>query len=397
MPGRRSLENCSPFNLVIIMAKIGFVLEEFRGGGAEKSVLTLSEYMVARGHEVHLFIWGHTFDYQVSPRLTLHRLNHNGSFQQYEFLDHSLLALNLRRAVVAEETRNGRFDLIACTVWPANRITYLSQLERAVIRIANTPSCELNTLRKMSGEQAALERRELYHQMFRGLPLVAISEGVRNDLVNQFGVAPGQVTVIHNPADPDRIARLADEPASGIPDEDYIVHVARFAPQKRHDLLFTAFKQLRTKVKLVLLTKHSPALCALIAEHGLEDRVVCPGFQRNPYPWMKRARLSVLCSDHEGFGNVILESLICATPVVSTDCPSGPSEILAGPLRHWLVQKDDAPALAAKIDEALHTDIAIPANLAEKFALDTAMRAYLSMAVQFQENTRSNTYSCLHT
>lgn len=361
------------------MKKIAFVLEEFRGGGAEKSVLKVAQTMVDRGHEVHMFIWGTIFDYIPDPRIRLHRLNYPGFLKRFPFLDHYLLVVALRIAIARYECFRKPFDSIICTVWPANRIVYLSRLKGAVIRIANTPSCEIETLRKLSGDRAAEERRRFYGKMFSHSPLVAISAGVRNDLVRNFNAQPDRVEVIHNPVDAHEIRELAKQAIAEIPDDDYILHVARFAPQKRHDLLLEAFKRLQTGAKLVLLTKVSPELRELIARHGLEDRVICPGFQRNPYPWMARAKVSVLCSDHEGFANVILESLICGTPVVSTDCPSGPSEILAGELSRWLVPMNDPDALAQRIGQALAGEINIPGDLAERFSLELTVNRYLAM------------------
>jgi glycosyltransferase involved in cell wall biosynthesis len=125
-------------------------------------------------------------------------------------------------------------------------------------------------------------------------------------------------------------------------------------PQKRHDLLLEAWREANPGMRLVLLTRPDERLHALIARLGLQGQVLLPGFQVNPYPWMRAARLLVLSSDHEGLPNVLIESLACGTPVVSTDCPSGPREILTGPLARFLVPVGDARRLAAAISDALH-------------------------------------------
>jgi glycosyltransferase involved in cell wall biosynthesis len=176
--------------------------------------------------------------------------------------------------------------------------------------------------------------------------LVAVSHGVAADLQSAFGSSGERVRVIGNPFDFVAIRALAAEPCRERPEEAYILHVGRFAAQKRHDLLLAALAQAKLPQRLVLLTPSDPGLTALIARHGLEDRVTIAGFQANPYSWMAGADLLVLCSDHEGLPNVLIEALACGTRVVSTDCPSGPREILSGELAQWLVPCNDVDALA---------------------------------------------------
>ena len=86
---------------------------------------------------------------------------------------------------------------------------------------------------------------------------------------------------------------------------------------------------------------------------GLGKKVIFQAYTDNPYAWIRHADLFVFSSDFEGFGRVLAEALIIGTPVVSTDCPTGPSEILTGVLKDFLVPPGDVNALASKIREAL--------------------------------------------
>jgi glycosyltransferase involved in cell wall biosynthesis len=106
-------------------------------------------------------------------------------------------------------------------------------------------------------------------------------------------------------------------------------------------------------------------LTALARELGISDRVVFAGWQENPFAWMANADLFVLSSRFEGFGNVVIEAMACGLPVVSTDCPSGPSEILAGGDTGILVPVGNARALADAMCAVLE-DGNLRAQLADK-------------------------------
>ena len=223
----------------------------------------------------------------------------------------------------------------------------------------------------------------LYKKRLDHTKIIIVSNGIKK-ILKECNVKADKIKTIYNPFDIKLIQDLSDLPHTQIPKENYIIHVGRFCSEKRYDRLLKAFKKLKTKCKLVLLTHHNDELEKLIKENGLENKVIIAGFQKNPYPWFKCAKLSVLCSDYEAFGMVIVESLICGCPVVSTDCRSGPNEILVGDLAKWLVpmNKDEnklTDSLAAKIDEALNTNIKINPDIFEKFNADKIADEYLSL------------------
>ncbi len=140
--------------------------------------------------------------------------------------------------------------------------------------------------------------------------------------------------------------------------------------------MLDAFKLVKSDIKLLILAKKDSKLENMIKDRKLEKRVKILGFQQNPYKYIKNAKLLVLSSDREGLPTVVIESLILGTPVVSTDCPTGPREILVDDLSKWLVDVGDYKALAEKIDEALEKKIEIKENIIKKFSKETIYEEY---------------------
>jgi len=330
--------------------KIGFVTTNLRGGGAEKALLKLADVLTRRGHEVALILLEHVVEHALPEGVEVHALTAPGQRAAKGFFGKRLAAWRLarlhRRLAQAQP-----FDLVVSTLPYADEVVARARLPGQVWhRIANTLSAEIAALPAAK----AARRLARYRQLYEGRQLIAVSAGVAADLRAGLGLARARIATISNPFDIDAMRRLATVPDPDLPPGRYVIHVGRFARQKRHDLLFAAWKiAAPADCKLVLLAHADPGLDALIAAHGLTGQVVVAGFRTNPYPWLKHAALLVLCSDHEGMPNVLVEALACGTPVVSTDCPSGPREVLSGALARYLVPTNDVAALAAAMADAL--------------------------------------------
>jgi glycosyltransferase involved in cell wall biosynthesis len=195
--------------------------------------------------------------------------------------------------------------------------------------------------------------------LYDGRNVIAVSQAIAHEL-GSMGLRPGTLATIYNPFDFDAIRSLARQPAA-LPDSPYIVCVARFQNRKRQDVLLNAFAGMDAKYRLVLVggtytesdRKWLQNLEALADRLRIRDRVLFAGFHANPYPWIRGAKLSVLCSDSEGLGNVLIESLLLGIPAVSTDCPHGPNEILTGTLARFLSPPGDAARLLQNMRAAL--------------------------------------------
>ena len=186
---------------------------------------------------------------------------------------------------------------------------------------------------------------------------VAVSEGVRISVERLVPALEQRVKTAYNLIEVEEIQAAAQRSAA-LPPQPYILAVGRLSFQKGFDLLIRAYAALRKKGvehTLVILGDgvQKANLERLAAQLGVEAHVVMPGFVDNPYPWVSGAAVFVSSSRYEGFCRVIAEALAVGTPVVATDCPSGPAEVLEDGRYGVLVETENPEALASGIHALL--------------------------------------------
>ena len=215
-------------------------------------------------------------------------------------------------------------------------------------------------------KRRAKKKLKLYRYLYDNENIITVSQAMIKDF-DKLSIKYRSAKTIYNPFNFGLIRKKGEESIDL--NFDYIISASAFNnKQKRYDVLLDAFKQIQHDIKLIILANSQPKLIEMIKERGLEDKVVILGFQQNPYKYIKHARLLVLASDREGLPRVIVESLILNTPVVSTNCPTGPAEVLVDELSRWLVPMENPKQLAEKIDEALDSNIQIKDLVIEKFS-----------------------------
>jgi glycosyltransferase involved in cell wall biosynthesis len=353
------------------------IVTNLAGGGAERAMLNLAALLAGRGHGVDLILLERVIEHAVPENVSLHIVTPADSRLRHGWLGKRVGAWRLARLWKELDARKP-IDLTISTLPYCDEVVRHARLPRVRYRIANTLSAEIDWLARHDPSKAR-RRLDRYRALYGGQALIAVSEGVATDLRERLGIA-ADIAAIYNPFDFQRILRLAAEPTVDLPKRPYVIHVGRFAPQKRHDLLLDAWKLVGLDMELILLTDPAAGLIRLIEAKGLAGRVTVAGFRPNPFPWIAAAELLVLCSDHEGMPNVLVEALACGTRVVSTDCPSGPREVLRGELAHWLVPMNDATALAARMCEALRETRPQRLDEIDAFAAGTVAARYEALA-----------------
>jgi glycosyltransferase involved in cell wall biosynthesis len=328
---------------------LALFLPTLAGGGAERVMLDLAAGAVAQGRTVDLVVGS-----AVGP--LLHDLPAGVTCVDLAAPRTVAALLPLRRYL-----RRRRPRALLSTLEHGNVVALLASRGlrdvRVAVREANTASRDFDGAGPRERVVLALMRL-LYR---RADVVVAVSRGVADDLVEHLRLPAGRIRVIENPVVTARLHDLATAPPphpwfadGGAP---VVLAVGRLTPQKRFDTLLRAFATARGQadLRLVVLGEgpERAALEALARELGIDAQVALPGFVDNPFAAMRHAGVFVLSSAWEGLPNALIQALALGAAVVSTDCPSGPREVLDGGELGELVPIDDAAALAVAMLTAL--------------------------------------------
>lgn len=258
--------------------------------------------------------------------------------------------------------------------------------ERLVVREANPISSVADD--RAAGLKFRLTPSFVRRFYPRADAIVGISRGLCRDLIGRGRLPAHKVHAIYNPVVTGELSEKARQPLAHpwfTGSSPMILSAGRLTRQKDFGTLIQAFKILRELVdaRLVVLGEGElrPELEDLVRELGLESAVELPGFVDNPFKYMARSDVFVLSSQWEGFGNVLVEAMAVGTSVVSTDCPTGPAEILADGKYGRLVDVGNAPQMAEAIADVLGSPSS-PDSLkrrAWEFSADHIAEQYLSL------------------
>lgn len=317
--------------------RILFAIPTLRNGGAERVVSRLAGALCER-HEVHIatFANGLTNAYETDPRVVLHELvGPKSSFKPYT-VAYGFLPISRWRDLHLLKRRLG-VDVCASFLTDSNQDNICSRAgERTVVSVRNI----LTSVDNLDPLRRARERIRIEDAAKNTDAMVAVTRGVAAEQIGIYGVDPAKVTVIHNPVDVDEVRAKAalpvrDEQFERLRDshDHVVVALGRLMSQKGHWHLVRAFREVarQTSAALVILGQGelNNRLRCVIEANGLADHVYLAGFRENPFAYMAHSDLLAMSSLYEGFSNVMIEAMACGLPIVSTDCNSGPRDLLA--------------------------------------------------------------------
>lgn len=328
------------------------VLISFSGaGGVERMVLNLVEEFARRGYAIDLLLIRAEGEHlrQLPEGVNVVRLGVKHTLASVPPLAR-WLRQNRPPVLLVAKDRAGRAAL-----W-ARRLSGVDT--RIAIRLGTNLSAALAGRGWLRRVTRTLPMRWSYRLAER---VIAVSRGVAEDTARVTGLPPERISVAHNPVITPRLLALAETPVEhrwlNEREAPVILGAGRLTRQKDFPTLIRAFARVRARrpCRLIILGDggQRSELLALAGELGVASDVDLPGFAANPYAWMRAADLFVLSSLWEGSPNVLTEAMACGTPVVSTDCPSGPRETLQDGRFGPLVPVGDADALGQAIIDTL--------------------------------------------
>ncbi|MBW2275158.1 MAG: glycosyltransferase [Deltaproteobacteria bacterium] len=354
------------------------------GGGAERMMVNLATGLAELGHRVDLLLGRAEGPYldEISSSVRCINLDVGGAVTAIPTLARRPDLLRGLWPLGFGAIAHWAFGAIPGLVHylreehPAGMITALNNSNIAAVcarEIAGVDTrlmiTERNTLSEVVRQVPKLKNRVLPRLVRTYYPLAdvmgAVSQGVADDLARVLDVPAETVHVTYNPVVdsdlPKRAAEPVDHPWLQGEGPPVFLGVGKFKAQKGFDLLIRAFAKVRAEIpsRLVIIGegKQRAALEELRDELGLSDDVDLPGFANNPFAYMARASVFVLSSRFEGLPGVLIQAMASGAPVVSTDCPSGPREILRDGELGPLVPVEDVEALAAAMKTACATPV----------------------------------------
>lgn len=364
-----SLDDAQPKQVALFLRYLG-------GGGADQMMLNLAEGFVKQGLRVDLVLgkaWGPHLS-KIPANVRVVDLDAPKLIPSFFGL---VRYLRREQPLALLSTLHYSNELAVLARWFANVPT------KVMVREANVFFPRIKKLTRAKKHLLPILMRVLYP---RADGVIAVSEGIAEELSQITGLPPERIQVIYNPTITQGLFEKAqenlDHPWFAPGEPPVILGVGKLEAQKDFPTLIRAFAQVRRQksARLMILGwgPDRPKLEALIKELGLENDVALPDYVSNPYAYMSKAAVFVLSSAWEGLPNVLIEAMALKIPVVATDCKTGPAEILDNGRYGPLVPVGDSDALAAAILKTLSCEPKpIETYWMSQFSLETSTQKYL--------------------
>ncbi len=369
----------------MVKTKIAFFLSSITDGGQSKVSLDIASGLAERGYDVRFFFSSVSNDIfldSVHEKLELVDIGIKPSLK-------SNLPLSLKTIIpLAKSLKRFNPDIVISGGNVNNCVAIIAKsIFRQKIKIITTEHADLTScLNNTNPFYAKIVLRLMKLCYPRANIVAAVSQGVADDLAHNLDLNTKSIEVIYNPIVNDQLIMLSElevqHPFLNQKNVPLIISVGRLSVQKNYENLIDAFH---------LFLKHSNANLLIIGEGperlklqnkidelDLGDKVDLFGHTSNPYKYISRADLFVLSSLWEGLPTVLIEALACNTPIVSTDCPHGPREILESGKWGSLVPIENSKALSDAMLDMIDNPITGLTNRANDFTSEKSIEKYIN-------------------
>lgn len=356
--------------------KLAFFMRWAQGGGAERVMISLANQFVEAGYRVD-FVFVNAqgkFIQDIDPRIQIVDLKaQRAAFASWHF--YRYLCKEQPHTVISALNYINIFAILATLLMPSHK-------PKLIVTEHGTLGA---TSQNLTGRARLVPKLMQWLYPF-AQQVIAVSDGVADDLAQQIALPRQNIMTIYNPIDFTKIEQLKAQPLQhpwGEQNIPIVLGVGRLVEVKNFPLLIEAFLQVRKTMscRLVILGEGEKRneLEQLVQASAYAEDICLLGFSENPYPWMARADVFVLSSNSEGLPTVLIEAIACGASVISTDCPHGPREILQDGAYGILVPVNDVQQMVQTMTHILQQPPQSQINvqpLLEKFQQKRAFQAY---------------------
>ncbi|GAA4937544.1 N-acetylgalactosamine-N,N'-diacetylbacillosaminyl -diphospho-undecaprenol 4-alpha-N-acetylgalactosaminyltransferase [Algibacter agarivorans] len=365
---------------------LGILIYSLSGGGAERAVSHLLAYCFDNKIEVHLFLMNPTIKYEIPSEIEIHHIeksspNENGIIKTLKipFLAYKYSKL-LKQLKITHSlsflTRPSFINIIS------------SKLTRYNYKVITNERAFPSLQYSYPSFQSSFNKRMIRLLYKKSDVVISNSHGNANDLIENFSVPTDKIKVVNNPIDLDKIDKIEGLDNFFDNKKFNLVTLGRLDIGKNHSMLLNAMSELNNPILRLYIFgvgNMKKELESQIKELKLEEQVILAGFDPNPYKYLKKADLFIFGSNHEGFPNVLLEAMSCGLPILTTNCQSGPSEIMELETVENDLMKTDYGILVP-IKNAKLMAKGINYFLSNKTYLDSCKTSVLKRAEDFRKN-----------
>ena len=328
--------------------------QNLKGGGAENYISLIANYLAKLNLNIHLVLLDDALDHllnSVSENVTIKKLGTKRA--RYSFFELKKYINYVKPSVILSNQRHINFLLVLISIFSIRK-------SKIIIREAAAPTIEIQQKIFIGSYLIKALIKILYPYADK---IISPTADIKSDLVENYGLSPSKISVINNLIDYEKInnkSKVDQKSFTFDPKKEYIISVGRLVKQKNYQLLIRAFSKIKNKnVNLIIVGEGEEKnnLINLIKELNLTKNIFLLGYMANPYTLMKRSNLLVLSSIYEGIPNVVLEAAALGMPIIATDCPTGPRDILNNGEYGILVKNNDENELTKAIECGLDKKI----------------------------------------